>query len=209
VIGSRAWDTGALDLAPLATVLAAARSGHLSAGLDVADLRQRRRRAPERRLVLVVVDCSGSMGARDRMAVTKAAILGLLGDAYRHRDLVALMSFRDRGSSLLVGPTRAVAQAVASLHDLPTGGRTPLGQALRDAAAVVRREDARLQVTGTCVVLVTDGRGEAQDLDAGADALTGCGPDIVVVDTETGFVQLGRARRLADRLAARYIRLAA
>jgi magnesium chelatase subunit D len=92
---------------------------------------------------------------------------------------------------------------------LPTGGRTPLGQALRDTAAVVRREDARLQVTGTCVVLVTDGRGVAEDLDAGVAALTGCGPDIVVVDTERGFVQLGRARRLAARLAARYIRLAA
>ncbi len=127
VIGSRAWDAGALDLAPLATALAAARSGHLTAGLDVADLRQRRRRAPERRLVLVVLDCSGSMGARDRMAVTKAAILGLLGDAYRHRaHLIALTAF-------------AIAGARCRLHPMGAPSRRPSPAFTTCRRAVARR----------------------------------------------------------------------
>jgi hypothetical protein len=58
-------------------------------------------------------------------AVTRAAVLALLGDAYRARDLVALMDFREMGASLLIKQTGDVVLALARLQSLPTGGRTP------------------------------------------------------------------------------------
>ena len=149
------------------------------------------------------------MGTRDRMAATKAAMLPLLADAYRGRNIVALMGFRDGGASMLVEPTHEVARAIARLHTLPTGGRTPLAAALLAAAAVVRRERGRVEASETRVVIVTDGRGDDANLDRGIAALTTQTDDIVVVDSEGGFVRLGRARRLAERLGARYASLAA
>jgi magnesium chelatase subunit D len=149
------------------------------------------------------------MGARDRMAVTKAAILGLLGDAYRGRDRVGLMAFRDAGASLLINPTRDVLKAIDRLQTLPTGGRTPLGAALLDASSVVRREQSRSRAAHVRVVLITDARAPQADLSRGVAALTGACDDICVIDTEDGFVRLGRARRLATLLNARYVRLAA
>ena len=222
IIGTRAFDGRSTDIAPLASVLAAAarsasaplppfegegRGGGLRFSSD--DLRLRRRRTPARRFVLYLVDCSGSMGARDRMAATKAAMLPLLAEAYRGRNIVALMGFRDGGASMLVAPTRAIARAIARLRALPTGGRTPLAAALLAAAAAVRRERARLDAAEARVVIVTDGRGDDAGLDRGIAALLAQTDDIVVVDSEGGFVRLGRARRLAERLGARYASLAA
>ena len=207
VIGTRAFDGRSTDIAPLASVLAAAASG--PGPLHTSDLRLRRRRTPARRFVLYLVDCSGSMGARERMAATKAALLPLLAESYRGRNIVALMGFRDGGASMLVAPTREVARAIARLRALPTGGRTPLAAALIAAAAVVRRERARLDAAEVRVVIITDGRGDDAGLDRGIAALMAQTDDIVVVDSEGGFVRLGRARRLADRLGARYARLAA
>ena len=172
-------------------------------------VRQRRRRASPRRFILFVVDCSGSMGARDRMAVTKAAILALLADAYRDRDLVALMAFRDTAASLTIKPTRDIFRAIDRLQSLPTGGRTPLGAALLDAAGVVHRERARMEAAESRVVLITDGRTDQVDLAHGSRVLSAECQDIVVVDSEDGFVRLGRARALAAALQARYVRLAA
>jgi magnesium chelatase subunit D len=160
-------------------------------------------------LNVFVVDCSGSMGARDRMALTKAAVLALLGDAYRSRDLVALMAFRHAGASLIIQPTRDAWQAMARLQSLPTGGRTPLGDALLEASAVARRERARVEAAKTRVVLITDGRTTQTDLSRGISALTSACDDIVVVDSEDGFVRLGRAKRLASLLRARYVQLVA
>jgi magnesium chelatase subunit D len=46
--------------------------------------------------VVFVVDTSGSMAARERMRQVKTAILSLLLDAYRRRDRVGVVTFRDR-----------------------------------------------------------------------------------------------------------------
>ncbi|MBV9359347.1 MAG: VWA domain-containing protein [Chloroflexi bacterium] len=220
VIGTGTWDHRSSDIAPLASTLAAALApaqpetvagAHATPRLVMLPrhLRQRRRRASAQRFVLFVVDCSGSMGARDRMAITKGAILALLADAYRGRNLVALMTFRHAGASLLIKPTRDVVRAMDRLQTLPTGGRTPLGAALLEAAALVRRERARTNAAETRVVLITDGRTDQMDVSRGILALTAECDDIVVIDSEHGFVRLGRARALASLLGAQYVRLVA
>ena len=52
----------------------------------------------EANLVIFLVDASGSMAARDRMAAVSGATLSLLRDAYQRRDKVAVITFRDSGA---------------------------------------------------------------------------------------------------------------
>lgn len=52
------------------------------------DVRRAIREGREGNLVIFVVDASGSMAARDRMAAVSGATLSLLRDAYQRRDKV-------------------------------------------------------------------------------------------------------------------------
>ena len=71
------------------------------------------------------VDASGSMGARRRMAQVKAAVLGLLTDAYQRRDRVALVTFRGDEAVVQLAPTSSVERAAEALSDpaRPAGAR--------------------------------------------------------------------------------------
>lgn len=162
-----------------------------------------RRQAAAGRLVLLVVDTSGSMGARDRITRTRAALRSILDRVYRQRDRVAVQVFRAGRAELLVAPRRGVEAARAAVEALPTGGGTPLAAALHAAARLLHR--ARLERPGesSLLVLVTDGRTRESVRDAAAD-ITAVATQAMVVDTETGPTRLGRARQVAAWLGASY-----
>src|SRR5205823_14324925 len=69
---------------------------------DGRALREHVRARREGALLCLVVDASGSMGARRRAARVKGALLGLLRDAYARRDRVAILAFRDGGARTVV-----------------------------------------------------------------------------------------------------------
>lgn len=150
-------------------------------------------------LLCLVVDASGSMGARQRLAKVKGALLGLLRDAYARRDRVAVIAFRDARAELLVRPGAPLEQAGAAIRALPTGGRTPLAAGLREAALVIGREAVRDPHRRSVAVVLTDGR--VQDPHGAVPAaarVLGLAADAVhVVDTEEGHVRLGLAGRVA------------
>lgn len=181
--------------------------------LRADDVRRAVREGREANLVLFVVDTSGSMAARERMQQVKTAILSLLLDAYRRRDRVALVTFRDRGADLELPATRSVDVAARRLDDLPAGGRTPLAEGLVEAAEVVRRERLRDPSRRPLLVVVTDGRATA-GTDAvarsrrAADHLRQQGVSGVVVDCESGRMRMGLAQRLATHLGADHVPLA-
>jgi magnesium chelatase subunit D len=164
------------------------------------------RTRPAQRLILFVVDASRSMGARERMRLTKSAVLSLLVDAYQKRDRVGLITFRGAGAQLALSPTRSVQVAARQLAGLPIGGTTPLAAGLALAGRVVSL--ARLREPGLTplVVLLTDGRAN-MPLHAGnhpgADALAAARQLAhaaiagLVIDTEAGPVRLKQARALA------------
>ena len=162
------------------SLAAAAAAGCL---LRPTDLRRAIREGREANLVVFVVDTSGSMAARERMHQVKTAILSLLLDAYRRRDRVGVVTFRDRAAEIALPPTGSVDIAARRLDDLPAGGRTPLAEGLMKAAEVVRRERLRDPSRRPLLVIVTDGRATA-------------GPDAI-----------GRSRQVAAHLAERRYRL--
>ncbi|MBN9518253.1 VWA domain-containing protein [bacterium] len=195
-----------------ATLRAAALRGSATVGPE--DLHRRVREDRRGSLVVFVVDASGSMGARRRMEAVKGVALGLLGDAGRARDEVAVVSVRGPRAELLLAPTRDAAAADRALARLPTGGRTPLAHGLQLAA------DLAHDRTGpVLVVVVSDGRANVSlpgsDADPWAQAVDACAalalPHVTakVIDAEAGVEAGGRAAELAAALGAECLPLAA
>ncbi|MDA0302472.1 MAG: VWA domain-containing protein, partial [Chloroflexi bacterium] len=159
--------------------------------------------AKSERLVVLLVDGSASMGARERMVRTKAALHSILDRVYQRRDRIAVQVFRRGGSELLVAPGRSVSAARAGLDALPTGGGTPLDVALRSVAALLRREARTYPQAERLLVIVTDGRARGE-LEAAARDAALAATTTLVVDTEDGPIRLGRARVLSTWLGGTY-----
>ncbi len=213
----RAYDAssgGAIDARATTVALASRRHDERMPTAEVApvDLRAATHEQRIGTLLVFVVDASASMGVEHRMATTKAAVLGLLGDAYRRRGRVALVTFRGEGSEVVLRPTASIEIARARLADLRSGGGTPLAAGLDAAAGVVggATGDAALECT---VVVVTDGRATAGGPDPVGEAwlamerLARTGARIVVLDTEAGHTRLGLAHDLADHVGATHLLL--
>jgi magnesium chelatase subunit D len=178
--------------------------------VTATDLRASLRRGREANLIVLLLDTSGSMAARRRSAAVTTAALSLLNDAYRRRDRVALLTFRDTGATVVVPPTSSVELAARRLRDLPVGGRTPLAAGLEAVRQLVRRERWRDPARRPIVVAVTDGRatggrdGVAQAKRAAA-ALARTGAAAIVVDAEEGPVRLGLAAEIAQHLGGELV----
>jgi magnesium chelatase subunit D len=177
-------------------------------------LRRSLKEGKEGNLVVFVVDTSGSMGAARRVKEIKTAVVSLLLDAYQRRDKVAVVTFGGDKATVALEPTNSVDRAERMLGDVPTGGRTPLAEALVAAEQVVRRERARDPQRRPLVVLVTDGRatsgkGALARAQRTADLLGTHGTPWVVVDAEDqrAVVRLGLAQDLAVRLGAEHLPL--
>jgi magnesium chelatase subunit D len=196
-----------------ATLLSAAeRAGTGPLRPQPDDVRRAVREGREGNLVIFVVDASGSMAARDRMAAVSGATLSLLRDAYQRRDKVAVITFRHREARLLLPPTSSAHIAGRRLARFDTGGKTPLAEGLLAARELIVRERARDRARRPLVVVLTDGRATAGPDPLGrsriaAKRLVAEGAAAVVVDCETSFVRLGLAEQLARQLGAVAIRL--
>lgn len=196
-----------------ATLLSAAEragAGPLRPGPD--DVRRAVREGREGNLVIFVVDASGSMAARDRMAAVSGATLSLLRDAYQRRDKVAVITFRHQEARLLLPPTSSAHIAGRRLARFDTGGKTPLAEGLLAARELIVREKARDRSRRPLVVVLTDGRATAGPDPLGrtrsaAARLVAEGAAAVVVDCETSYVRLGLAEQLARHLGAPSVRL--
>jgi magnesium chelatase subunit D len=195
----------------LATVRAAAlaRPGAPFA-VTAGDLRRALRRGREANLVVLLLDTSGSLAARRRSRAVATTALSLLGDAYRRRDRVALLTFRCESATVVVPPTRSIDLAARRLRDLPVGGRTPLAAGLEAVHRLVRREAWRDPARRPLLVVVTDGRatGDGDPLAQArraAGALARTGTSSIVVDAEDGLVRLGLAGELARHLGGELV----
>jgi magnesium chelatase subunit D len=186
--------------------------------VEPGDLREAVKEQKSANLIVIAVDTSGSMGARDRMNAAKGAVLGLLRDAYQRRDLVSLVTFHGEGAKVVLKPTGSVEVARARLGEIPTGGRTPLATGI-EAALRVAVDPGRLTSHRPLLVLITDGRATsgpvgADPVDAAlaaAAAVRSRGVDSVVIDVEAagpdhpGSARLGLARSIAAAMGARHL----
>ena len=164
---------------------------------------------------LFVVDASGSMGARKRMSAAKGAVLSLLIDAYQKRDRVGLISFRGSKASVLVPPTNSIDLAKKNMDVMPTGGKTPLSDALMTAFRTFEREIKQHPKDRMTMILISDGKGNVSmsSMRPLEEAMMISGEirtlniSSLVLDTDESAVSLGFAERISDALGARYMKL--
>ena len=165
--------------------------------------------------ILFVLDVSGSMGVRERMSLVKGTILELLKEAYAKRDQVGLITFAQDEAELRLPFTHSAERAAQLMQDIRTGGRTPLWLAIERAAQYLDAERCRVAECLPVVLLLTDGRAtssqrsenQAARITEAAQLLQQRCHRCLVIDTESGFVRLGKTRQLAERLEAEYYHL--
>lgn len=210
------------DLAFDATIRAAApfqklrENNGCALNIKQEDLRQKVREKRIGNTFLFAVDASGSMGARERMRAVKGAIFYMLQEAYQKRDRVGMIAFRRQQAEVLLPITRSVDLAQKCLAELPTGGKTPLADGLAVALqtlSMLNKHDSELE---PILVLVTDGRANATEADGGdpvasalkmAERIGKAKITSVVIDTESDFIKLGLAKRVAAAMGANYYTL--
>ncbi|MEB3320775.1 MAG: magnesium chelatase ATPase subunit D [Cyanobium sp.] len=177
-------------------------------------------------LVIFVVDASGSM-ALNRMQAAKGAALQLLGQAYRSRDQVALITFRGRHAEVLLPPTRSITAASRRLARLPCGGGSPLAHGLALAVRVGENARRSKEVGEILIVLISDGKANVslhQSLIAASDdrseraelaqirqevleiarAIGRLGMELLVIDTSRHHLASGLAAELARQGGGRH-----
>ncbi len=210
------------DIAFDATIRAAApyqkvrHSDDLSLVIESQDIRMKVRERRSGCTLLFLVDASGSLGVRKRMSTVKGAILSMLRDSYVKRDRIGLMAFRRDSADMILPPTKSVEYSYKCLEELPTGGKTPLGEALVRVNEYMTAY-ARCHIGERCyIILVTDGRANVP-LQEGANAneeVQKMAEDIsiphvkwIIVDASSGFPHFDNAERLAEKMGARYFKL--
>jgi magnesium chelatase subunit D len=210
------------DLALDATLRAAApyqnlrEKGNLAVAVADADLRYKVREKRIGRHILFVVDASGSMGADERIAETKAAILSLLLDAYQKRERVGLIAFRGETAEVLLPFTNSVDNAAKRLAVLPTGGKTPLPAGLALACDLLKKEKANNPQDAFLLVLITDGKAnisltgeppmaEVKELAARIRAL---GIDAMILNTERYWHEASNLPEISQIMGASHYTIA-
>ena len=178
------------------------------------DIRLRRFRETSDRLLIFVVDASGS-SALARLSEVKGAVELLLAQAYVRRDHVALIAFRGVEADVLLPPTRSLVQTKRRLAALPGGGGTPLAAGLQ--AALVLATQSRARGMTPSIAMLTDGRANialdgrqdrvaaAEDADRMARSIRATGIPALLIDT--GNRPQPALSDLAGRLGAPYLAL--
>ena len=207
------------DLALDATIRAAApfqkyrRKGDMAITIEERDLREKVRERRTGSTILFVVDASGSLGVRKRMETVKGAILSMLHESYVKRDKVGMMAFRRSSTELILPPTRSVEYGYRKLKELPTGGKTPLSDALETSAGFMQSYSKAHPGEKCHIVVITDGRANVpvtENADANkevlemAENISAPGIRWIVIDASAGYARFDNAKKLAEKLGATY-----
>ncbi len=155
------------------------------------------------RLHCIVLDTSGSMRQRGRLALAKGQAALMIEQAARQGDDVALLRFGGQGVELLLPPGRARQSGSLRLRPVGGGGGTPLAEALGQADRLLQRT---LRMSGpmeSWLWLLTDGRSLEQPRKPHIPQ------HLVIVDFEGPTRTLGRCAAWAAQWGADYQRASA
>ncbi|OYQ40288.1 magnesium chelatase [Rhodoferax sp. TH121] len=155
------------------------------------------------RLHCIVLDTSGSMRQRGRLALAKGHAAFMIEQAARQGEDVALLRFGGQGVELLLPPGRARLSGSQRLRPLGGGGGTPLAEALGQADRLLQRT---LRMNGSVeswLWLLTDGRSLERPRKPQLPQ------HLVIVDFDDRTKTLGRCAAWAAQWGADYQRASA
>ncbi|MEM7206266.1 MAG: VWA domain-containing protein [Pseudomonadota bacterium] len=156
------------------------------------------RGADNQEIWLVLLDTSGSLLTNKAIAKAKGALVDICRQAYASRQILELVGFGNDGITTLQSARKPSRDMRPLLERIGSGGGTPLRRALQLAANRLEQLARKNPEQVRRLVILTDARSRDETRDIALRA------DVFVIDTEQSSVRLGRARKLATQMNARY-----
>ncbi len=180
------------DVDLVATIRSAIAKGRKKICDDDLMIRVRKTRLP--RLTVIMLDASGSMAAKRRIAIAKGIAEKLIENCYVKRDYLALITFRGYKAEILVPPTKKYSAVIDSLRSVKVGGRTPLPSALQTLLSMAKSFKLKNRNSVVRAILITDGKANTplyrsvkEDLEVLCLALKKLGVKMEIYDTKVGL----------------------
>ena len=184
------------------------RSRQVPIRLTIEDVRYAMYQEIPKEVIYLVVDTSGSMGQRQRLQGTEKLLSQLVQMMYVKRQYVSLITFQKQGAQCVVPLTRRIETIPKALEKARIGGRTPFVKGIEEAVKQIGNDMSQMGHVQAKVVIITDGKVTSQALQGLDDIgrwLANQGIQTTVIDTDTSFVRINRAREVAHMLGAEYV----
>ena len=186
------------------------RSRQVPIRLTIEDVRYAMYQEMPKEAIYLVVDTSGSMGQRQRLQGTEKLLSQLVQMMYVKRQYVSLITFQKQGAQCVVPLTQRIETIPKALGETRIGGRTPFVKGIEEAVKQIGIDMSQMGHVQAKVVIITDGKVTShalQGLDDIGRWLTNQGIQTTVIDTDTSFVRMNRAKEVAYMLGAEYVKM--
>ena len=186
------------------------RSRQVPLRLTIEDIRYAMYQDIPKEAIYLVVDTSGSMGQRQRLQGTEKLLSQLVQMMYVKRQYVSLITFQKQGARCVVPLTQRIETIPKALGETRIGGRTPFVKGIEEAVKQIGIDMSQMGHVQAKVVIITDGKVTSQALQGLDDIgiwLTNQGIQTTVIDTDTSFVRMNRAKEIAHMLGAELINI--
>ena len=186
------------------------RSRQVPIRLTIEDVRYAMHQEMPKEAIYLVVDTSGSMGQRQRLQGTEKLLSQLVQMMYVKRQYVSLITFQKQGAQCVVPLTQRIETIPKALGETRIGGRTPFVKGIEEAVKQIGIDMSQMGHVQAKVVIITDGKVTSQALQGLDDIgrwLANQGIQTTVIDTDTSFVRMNRAKEIAHMLGAELINI--
>lgn len=184
------------------------RSRQVPIRLTIEDIRYAMYQEIPKEAIYLVVDTSGSMGQRQRLQGAEKLLSQLVQMMYVKRQYVSLITFQKHGAQCVVLLTQRIETIPKALGEARIGGRTPFVKGIEEAVKQIGNDMSQMGHVQAKVVIITDGKVTSQALQGLDDIgrwLANQGIQTTVIDTDTSFVRMNRAKEIAHMLGAELI----
>ena len=184
------------------------RSRQVPIRLTIEDIRYAMYQEIPKEAIYLVVDTSGSMGQRQRLQGAEKLLSQLVQMMYVKRQYVSLITFQKHGAQCVVPLTQRIETIPKALGEARIAGRTPFVKGIEEAVKQIGNDMSQMGHVQAKVVIITDGKVTSQALQGLDDIgrwLTNQGIQTTVIDTDTSFVRMNRAKEIAHMLGAELI----
>ena len=186
------------------------RSRQVPIRLTIEDIRYAMYQEIPKEAIYLVVDTSGSMGQRQRLQGAEKLLSQLVQMMYVKRQYVSLITFQKHGAQCVVPLTQRIETIPKALGEARIGGRTPFVKGIEEAVKQIGNDMSQMGHVQAKVVIITDGKVTSQALQGLDDIgrwLANQGIQTTVIDTDTSFVRMNRAKEIAHMLGAELINI--
>ena len=184
------------------------RSRQVPIRLTIEDIRYAMYQEIPKEAIYLVVDTSGSMGQRQRLQGAEKLLSQLVQMMYVKRQYVSLITFQKHGAQCVVPLTQRIETIPKALGEARIAGRTPFVKGIEEAVKQIGNDMSQMGHVQAKVVIITDGKVTSQALQGLDDIgrwLANQGIHTTVIDTDTSFVRMNRAKEIAHMLGAELI----